>query len=161
MQATSAYEDARDKVARLINAKSSREIVFTPNATAGLNLVAQSWGRSNLGPGDEVYLWNALLSLYKDGTDLVVLPRRCMLLWPLDRQGAWHAKAAACEILSHATSCVMQVVVSVAEHHSNLVPWQMACQATGATLRVVPLTKDTQEIDMQVLSQFHSVIVSY
>ena len=42
------------------------------------------------------------------------------------------------------------MIVSVAEHHSNIVPWQMTCQATGATLRVLPLTKDTQEVDMQV-----------
>ncbi len=53
-QATAAYEGARDKIARLINARSSREIVFTSNGTAALNLVAHSWGRSNLGPVDEV-----------------------------------------------------------------------------------------------------------
>ncbi len=45
----------------------------------------------------------------------------------------------------------MQVLVSVAEHHSNLVPWQLACQATGATLKHVPLTKDGRDLDMQVL----------
>lgn len=39
--------------------------------------------------------------------------------------------------------------MSVAEHHSNLVPWQLACQRTGATLRHVPLTPDTQELDLQ------------
>jgi len=54
VQATTAYEDARAKVARFINAPSSRDIVFTANATAGINLVAQSWGRKNLGVGDEV-----------------------------------------------------------------------------------------------------------
>jgi hypothetical protein len=54
LQATAAYEEAREKVARLINARSSREIVFMSNASAGLNLVAHSWGRANLGPGDEV-----------------------------------------------------------------------------------------------------------
>ena len=53
-QATTAYEDARDKVARLINARSAREVVFTSNATAGINLVAQSWGNLHLRPGDEV-----------------------------------------------------------------------------------------------------------
>ena len=47
-----------------------------------------------------------------------------------------------------------QVIVSVAEHHSNLVPWQLACQRTGATLRHVPLTPDTQELDMQVSLTF-------
>ena len=51
---------------------------------------------------------------------------------------------------AHAVLGARQVVVSVAEHHSNLVPWQMVCQATGATLRHVGLTQDTQEIDMQV-----------
>lgn len=43
----------------------------------------------------------------------------------------------------------MQVLLSVAEHHSNLVPWQLIAKKTGAVLRHVPLTKDTQEIDMQ------------
>ena len=38
----------------------------------------------------------------------------------------------------------------MAEHHSNLVPWQLVCQATGAKLRHVGLTKETQEIDLQV-----------
>ena len=46
----------------------------------------------------------------------------------------------------------MQVLVSVAEHHSNLVPWQLVCQATGATLKHVPLTKDGRDLDMQVCS---------
>ena len=56
VQATRGYEDARAKVAKLINARSSREIVFTANATAGINLVAHSWGRKHLEPGDEVRL---------------------------------------------------------------------------------------------------------
>ena len=44
----------------------------------------------------------------------------------------------------------MQIILSVAEHHSNLVPWQMVAQRTGAVIRHVQLTKDTQELDMQV-----------
>jgi cysteine desulfurase / selenocysteine lyase len=52
-RATEAYEAARGKVARLINAPSDREIVWTRNATEAVNLVANSWGRANLGPGDE------------------------------------------------------------------------------------------------------------
>ncbi|KAK9840604.1 hypothetical protein WJX81_003960 [Elliptochloris bilobata] len=100
-KATTAYEEARDKVARLVNARSGREVVFTRNATEGINLVAQSWGNLHLRPGDEV-------------------------------------------------------LVSVAEHHSNLVPWQLACQRTGATLRHVPLTPDTQELDMQAFKQMLS-----
>ncbi len=43
-----------------------------------------------------------------------------------------------------------QIILSVAEHHSNLVPWQMVAQRTGAVIRHVELTKDTQELDMQV-----------
>lgn len=46
--------------------------------------------------------------------------------------------------------CPLQVILSVAEHHSNLVPWQMVAQKTGAVLKHVRLTPDTQELDMQV-----------
>jgi cysteine desulfurase/selenocysteine lyase len=55
-EATALYEGTRAKVARLINAASEREIVFTRGTTEGINLVAQSWGRANLGPGDEVLI---------------------------------------------------------------------------------------------------------
>ncbi len=55
-EASAAYEAARTKVAKFINARSSREVVFTKNATESLNLVAQSWGRSNLGKGDAILL---------------------------------------------------------------------------------------------------------
>ena len=53
-EATVAYELARAKVAAFINAAESREIVFTRNATEAINLVAYSWGLSNLRSGDEV-----------------------------------------------------------------------------------------------------------
>ena len=55
-EASAAYEAARTKVAKFINARSSREVVFTKNATESLNLVAQSWGRANLGKGDAILL---------------------------------------------------------------------------------------------------------
>jgi cysteine desulfurase/selenocysteine lyase len=55
-RATDAFESARAKVARFINAEKADEIVFTRNATESINLVAQSWGRKNLGAGDEVIL---------------------------------------------------------------------------------------------------------
>ena len=83
-RATSAYEQARDKVRRFINAAEPREIVFVRGATEGVNLVAQTWGRTNLRPGDEV-------------------------------------------------------LVTTMEHHSNIVPWQMVSEATGAALRVIPM----------------------
>lgn len=82
--ATDAYEKARDKVRQFINASSSREIIFTRGATESLNLVAQSFGRGRLKPGDEV-------------------------------------------------------IVSAMEHHSNIVPWQLVCEQTGALLKVVPI----------------------
>lgn len=84
-RATEAYEQAREKVAQFIKAKSSREIVFTRNATEGINLIAYSWGLANLKTGDEI-------------------------------------------------------ILSVMEHHSNFVPWQMIAQKTGAVLKFVPLT---------------------
>ncbi len=86
-QATREYEAARDKVRRFLNAAEPREIVFVRGATEAINLVAQSWGRTNLRPGDEI-------------------------------------------------------ILSAMEHHSNIVPWQMACEATGAVLRVVPMNDD-------------------
>lgn len=55
-KATDAYELARKKVAAFINASDSGEIVFTKNATEAINLVAYSWGLSNLKSGDEVSL---------------------------------------------------------------------------------------------------------
>lgn len=54
MLATDAYEGARERVRRFLNASSSREIIFTSGTTAAINLVAQSWGRSQLGPDDEI-----------------------------------------------------------------------------------------------------------
>jgi len=84
-EATVGYEDAHKKVARFVNARSWREIVFVRNATEAINLVAASWGGQNLRAGDEV-------------------------------------------------------VVTIMEHHSNIVPWQMAAARTGAVLKFVPVT---------------------
>jgi cysteine desulfurase/selenocysteine lyase len=53
-RATDAYESARETVRRFIKAPSKREIVFVRGTTEGINLVAQSWGRRNVGPGDEI-----------------------------------------------------------------------------------------------------------
>ncbi len=53
-RASAAYESARKKVARFINARSWREVIFTRNATESINLVAFSWGLANLKPGDTI-----------------------------------------------------------------------------------------------------------
>jgi cysteine desulfurase / selenocysteine lyase len=55
-EATEAFEGARDRVRRFINARSTREIIFTRGTTEGINLVAQSWARSRLGKGDEILI---------------------------------------------------------------------------------------------------------
>jgi cysteine desulfurase / selenocysteine lyase len=92
-RATEAHEAARRKVQRFLNAADPREIVFTRNATEAINLVAHSFARPALGPGDEILL-------------------------------------------------------TAMEHHSNIVPWQLACAERGARLRVVPIT-DAGELVME------------
>ncbi|MGR9074424.1 MAG: aminotransferase class V-fold PLP-dependent enzyme, partial [Gammaproteobacteria bacterium] len=83
-RSTAAYEGAREKVRRFINAASIKEIIFVRGATEAINLVAQSYGRTNLKPGDEI-------------------------------------------------------LITRMEHHSNIVPWQMLCEQTGAVLKVAPI----------------------
>ncbi len=85
-EATNAYEAARERVARFINAPA-RSLVFVRNTTEGINLVASAWGRKNVGAGDEILL-------------------------------------------------------SVMEHHSNIVPWQMLARETGAVLRYFDIRED-------------------
>ena len=97
-RATDAYEGARDKVAKFINARSRNEIVYTRNASEAINIVAYSWGLENLKAGDEI-------------------------------------------------------IISVMEHHSNIVPWQIIAQKTGAVIRFVELTP-TEELDMEQYKSF-------
>lgn len=89
-RATDAYEGARSRVARFINAADPAEIIFTRGTTESINLVAASWGGANLKPGDVILL-----------TEM--------------------------------------------EHHSNLVPWQLIAQRTGASLRFLPVSGDNVE----------------
>jgi cysteine desulfurase / selenocysteine lyase len=84
MRATDAYEGARTRVAKFINAADPAEILFTRGTTESINIVARSWGHAHLKPGDIV-------------------------------------------------------LTTEFEHHSNLVPWQQAAKAAGATLKYVPL----------------------
>jgi cysteine desulfurase / selenocysteine lyase len=55
-EATEAYEATRDAVAKFINAESREQVIFTKGTTEGINLVAQTWGRANIQPGDEVLI---------------------------------------------------------------------------------------------------------
>jgi cysteine desulfurase / selenocysteine lyase len=93
---TLAFEAARGRVARFIGAGSADEVVFVRGATEGINLVAQSWGGSQLKPGDRIML-------------------------------------------------------SVLEHHSNIVPWQLVAERTGAAIDVAPLTPDGR-IDLDAMA---------
>lgn len=86
-EATARMEKARVKVARFINARQSKQVIFTRNTTESINLVAYSWGNANI-----------------HTSDLIVLTEL--------------------------------------EHHSNLVPWQLLAQRTGARLEFVPISDD-------------------
>jgi cysteine desulfurase/selenocysteine lyase len=90
-RATDAFEAARARIARFINAQRPEEIVFVRGTTEAINLVAQSYARPHLKPGDEI-------------------------------------------------------LISAMEHHSNIVPWQLVCEQTGAALKVVPID-DTGALD--------------
>jgi cysteine desulfurase/selenocysteine lyase len=92
VEATAAYEGAREKMQRFLGAARPEEIVFVRGATEAINLVAASYGGSVVERGDEI-------------------------------------------------------VVSEMEHHSNIVPWQLLCERTGARLRVIPVT-DAGELDL-------------
>src|SRR5437763_5240271 len=56
VEATERYEATREKVRRFLNARSVREVIYTRGTTEGINLVAYSWGRQNVGPGDLIIL---------------------------------------------------------------------------------------------------------
>ncbi len=86
-EATAAYEEARQKVARFLGARDTRGLIFTRGTTESINLVAHAWGRKVLREDDEV-------------------------------------------------------VLTEAEHHSNLVPWQLTARATGAKLRFIPIREN-------------------
>jgi cysteine desulfurase/selenocysteine lyase len=95
-RSTTAYEAARTRVAKFINAKSPDEIIFTRGTTEGVNLVANAWGPKHLKAGDVIVL-----------TEL--------------------------------------------EHHSNLVPWQLLAQRTGAKIAYIPINGDEAVLDLSKL----------
>jgi cysteine desulfurase/selenocysteine lyase len=86
-QATQMFENARTTLQKFLNAKKSEEIIWTRGTTDAINLVAQTWVRSNIKVGDEI-------------------------------------------------------IISGMEHHSNIVPWQMVCEQTGAILKIIPVLED-------------------
>jgi len=95
-RATAAFEAARARSAKFINARTADEIVFTRGTTESINLVAHSWGGKNLMPGD-------------------------------------------------------QILLTEMEHHSNLVPWQLLSERTGAKLVYLPVIGDEGLLDLSKL----------
>lgn len=97
VEATEVYENAREAVRKFIGAEKSNEIIFTRNTTESLNLVAYSYGLSNVKKGDEI-------------------------------------------------------VVSIMEHHSDLLPWQMVAKTCGAELKFIECSKDGS-IDLEKVKE--------
>lgn len=97
VEATKVYENAREAVRKFIGAEKSNEIIFTRNTTESLNLVAYSYGISNVKKGDEI-------------------------------------------------------VVSIMEHHSDLLPWQMVAKTCGAELKFIECAKDGS-IDLEKVKE--------
>jgi hypothetical protein len=163
--ATTAYEGARAKVAGLINAPTDREIVFTRNASEAINLVAYSWGMEHLKQGDEVGGMAAAPPAASACVWSCCMERdaRQQRTWMLQLQAPLHPSRAAaaaqrprpCILPPHPShmhpACTHrpQIILSVAEHHSNLVPWQLVAEKTGAVIKHVRLDEQ-QALDMQV-----------
>ena len=99
--ATQKFENARQSVARFINASSSNEIIFTKNATEGINLIASSLAGSILKENDEV-------------------------------------------------------LISIMEHHSNIIPWQQICAQKNAKLRIIPINQNG-EIELKEVEKLISL----
>ncbi len=93
-EATALYEGARERIARFVNARSSREIVFVRGTTEAINLVAQSYGRSSLKPGDEV-----LITHLEHHANIVPWQMVCeqtgakLVVAPMDARGEVHVEA--------------------------------------------------------------------
>ena len=87
-EATDAYEKGRVAIARLINAPSVDEVVFTKNATESMNLIAQAWGRANLGEGDVVVLTEMEHHANIVPWQMLVQERKIQIRWvPLTADG--------------------------------------------------------------------------
>lgn len=87
-EATDAYEKGRVAIARLINAPSVNEVVFTKNATESMNLIAQAWGRANLGEGDVVVLTEMEHHANIVPWQMLVQERKIQIRWvPLTADG--------------------------------------------------------------------------
>jgi cysteine desulfurase/selenocysteine lyase len=133
-EATAAFEGARERVRRFLNARSTREIIFTRGTTEGINLVAQSYGRARLGPGDEILI-TALehhanivpWQLVRDATgcSLVVAPINTageLIMEEFHRLLTPRTRIVAVAHVSNALGTILPVVEIVAAAHARRVP---------------------------------------
>ncbi|HTY50402.1 MAG TPA: SufS family cysteine desulfurase [Steroidobacteraceae bacterium] len=130
-EATAAFEGARERVRRFVNARSTKEVIFTRGTTESINLVAQSWARPRLGPGDEILItalehhanivpWQMVRDA--TGCTLVVAPidRSGELIWTqfLARLSSRTRLVAAAQV-SNALGTVLPVEDIVAAAHER------------------------------------------
>ena len=152
-EATEAFEGARDRVRRFINARSTREIIFTRGTTESVNLAAQSWARSRLGKGDEI-----LITALEHHANIVPWQLVCeqvgctLKVAPIDRKGepifdkfleslSPRTKLVAAAHVSNALGTILPIkrIIDAAHTHGALV------LVDGA--QAIPHTR----VDMQAL----------
>jgi len=153
-RATQAFEDARVTVQRFINAASAHEIVFTRNATEGINLVAQTFARTRLGPGDEVLIsamehhsnivpWQMVCE--EKGASLRVIPitdEGALKLEEYERLLGSHTKLVSIVHLSNVLGTINPVQQMIATAHRRGVP--VLIDGSQATHH---MTVDVQALD--------------
>ena len=146
-RATAGYEGARETVAQFLNAPSTREIVFTRNATEGINLVAYSWGLNNLGPGDLVVVTE--LEHHSNFVPWQYIAKRTgagFRMIPLDEQGELdlgeldvvardgNVKVLACNLVSNSLGTINPVErISAWAHEQGAIMVVDAAQAAPHT----------------------------
>jgi cysteine desulfurase / selenocysteine lyase len=155
-RATEAYEAARDKVRRFINAPSVKDVIFVRGATEGINLVAQSWGRRNISAGDEIVItwlehhanivpWQQLAS--EKGARLRVAPvdaRGQVILEEYEKLLGPRTKLVAITQVSNALGSIVPVkeMTEMAHRHG-------ACVLVDGAQSVSHLRADVQAIDCE------------
>ena len=133
-QATDDYEGARSKVRQFINAGEDREIIFTRNTTEGINLVAHSYGRQNIGPGDDIIVsnmehhsnivpWQMLCE--EKGANLLVVPINDsgeLLMDEYEKMLSPRTKLVSITHVSNALGTILPVAEIIEMAHAHGVP---------------------------------------
>jgi cysteine desulfurase/selenocysteine lyase len=155
-RATDAYEGAREKVRRFVNAPSVKDIIFVRGATEGINLIAQSWGRRNIGPGDEIVItwlehhanivpWQQLAS--EKGAKLRVVPvdsRGQVILEEYEKLLGSRTKLVSLTQVSNALGSIVPVkeMIEIAHRYG-------ACVMVDGAQAVSHIRADVQALDCE------------